>query len=74
MDEKKQQTVKDFLSLGFLTESLQTIEMFLDNVLDSIDEDSTLLTDEEFDELDSIHSQLFQLQQKFVQKGKKLTQ
>lgn len=74
MDEKKQQTVKDFLTLGFLTESLQTIEMFLDNVLDSIDEDSTLLTDEEFDELDSIHSQIFQLQQKFVQKGKKLTQ
>lgn len=74
MDEKKQQTVKDFLTLGFLTESLQTIEMFLDNVLDSIDEDSTLLTDEEFDELDSIHSQLFQLQQKFVTKGKKLTQ
>lgn len=74
MDEKKQQTVKDFLTLGFLTESLQTIEMFLDNVLDSIDEDSTLLTDEEFDELDSIHSQLFQLQQKLVQKGKKLTQ
>lgn len=74
MDEKKQQTVKDFLSTGFLYESLEVIEMFLDNVLDSIDEDSTLLTDEEFDELDSIHSQIFQLQQKLVQKGKKLTQ